>query len=116
MIEETKSAPFRVDVTFVQLSGNRNISDRCVHPAPAVDLKDPARRYRPDRREIPRTTGIDIMRPVKAPHHVRITKCADQSLIDPVILHRSQGGIGWLHFTSVRKFKPAQLQAGVVSL
>src|ERR1700722_828084 len=115
MIKQAESAPFCVNVALVQLSRNRNISDRCVHPAPTIHLEHTTRRYRADSGEIPRTTGINVVRAVEAAHHVRISKSADQSLRDAIVLHRSQRSIGRLYFTAVGKFKAAKLQTGVVS-
>src|ERR1700686_5190492 len=115
MIKQSESAPFRVHVAFVQLSRNGNISDGRVHPAPAIHLKYTTCRYRTDCGKIPRTTRINVMRTVEAPHHVRIAKGADQSLCDTIILYGRQCGVGRLHFTAIGKFKAAKLQTGVVS-
>src|ERR1700686_1991740 len=114
MIKQAESAPFRVHVAFIQLSRNGNISDGRVHPAPAIHLKYTTCRNRPDSSEIPSAAGINVMRPIKTAHHVRISKSADQSLRDAIVLHRSQRGIGRLHLTSIGKFKAAKSQTGVV--
>src|SRR3984893_12640298 len=116
MIEQAERTPFRVHVALIQLPGNRNISDGRVHPAPTIHLKHAPRGNRTDSGEIPRATRVNVVRTVKASHHVRKTKSAYQSLRDTVVLHGCECGICRFHLTAICEFKTAQLHTGVISL